>query len=102
MKNVLDFIPLGRNHAISMNELAMRMGVSQRTARKLVFEARNNGAVICSTCSGDKSAGYYRPISVDEARPYIAMQNHRIISATAAKKSAEKFITEKGACDDNG
>ncbi|MDE5576484.1 MAG: hypothetical protein K2J11_03750, partial [Oscillospiraceae bacterium] len=57
--NIMDFIPIGKINAISMAELALRLGKDQRTARKLVFEARNNGAVICSTCSGDKSAGYY-------------------------------------------
>lgn len=92
MKNALDFIPLGRNHAISMSELAKRMGTDQRTARKLVFEARKRGAIICSTtCLSDKSAGYYRPISVEEVRPYIRLQESRIASAQIALRSAKEF-----------
>lgn len=89
-KHILDFVPTGRQNAVSMKELAIRIGVDQRTARKLVFEARKRGAIICSVC-GENASGYYRPASIDEVRPYIAMQEHRIASAKAALKSAKKF-----------
>lgn len=101
MKNVLDFIPLGRNHAISMSELAKRMGTDQRTARKMVFAARQRGAVICSTC-GENTSGYYRPNNAAEVRPYIIMQEHRIASAKAALKPAKKFAKAAKAGDSNG
>lgn len=101
MKNVLDFIPSGQNHAIAMNELAQRMGTNQRTARKLVFEARRHGAVICSTC-GENASGYYRPATINEVRPYIAMQEHRISSAKAALKSAKKFVEAAKAGGNDG
>lgn len=103
--NVLEFIPIGRKNAISMPELTLRLGLKNdtRTARKLVFEARRNGAVICSTtCSGDKAAGYYQPGNIAEVRPYIAMQEHRISSAKAALKSAKKFAKAAKAGDSNG
>lgn len=90
--NVLDFIPVGQKNALPMSELAKRIGTSQREARKAVFNARRKGAVICSTCSGDKSAGYYRPISVDEARPYIRLQESRITSAKIALRPAKEFV----------
>ncbi len=101
MKNVLDFIPLGRNHAISMSELAKRMETDQRTARKMVFAARQRGAVICSTC-GENTSGYYRPNTVDEIRPYIAMQQSRIRSAKIALRSAENFVAGAKAGGNNG
>lgn len=90
--DVLNFIPVGQENAVSMSELAFRMGCDKRTARKLVFNARCKGAVICSTCFGDKSDGYYLPASVDEAIPYVKMQRARILSAAAALKSAEEYI----------
>lgn len=102
MKNVLDFIPMGRENAISMSNLSDRMGTDQRTARKAVFNARCRGEIICSVCNGDKTSGYYRPDNASEILPYIRMQQSRILSAQKALKSVEKFITEKGACDDNG
>lgn len=92
--NIVDFIPVGQENAISMSELARRRGCDKRTARKLVFEARRKGAVICSTCYGDKSDGYYRPASAEEAIPYVHMQQARISSAKAALKSAEDFISD--------
>lgn len=92
MKNVLDFIPIGKRNAISMPELSLRMGESERVARKAVFEARRRGAVICSTCSGDSFDGYYFPASVEEALPYIRLQESRIRSAQEALRSAKNFI----------
>ena len=93
--NVLEYIPFGLENAVSMPELARRMGCNQRTARKLVFDARCKGAIICSTCYGDKSDGYYRPISEDEAIPYVHMQRERIRSAKLALRSAEKFVNRR-------
>ena len=101
MKNVLDFIPLGRNHAISMSELAKRMGTDQRTARKMVFAARQRGAVICSTC-GENTSGYYRPNTVDEIRPYIALQQSRIRCEKIGLLSAENFVAETKVGENNG
>lgn len=96
--NVIEYIPTGKQNAIAMSELAKRIGISQREARKAVFNARRKGAVICSTCSGDKSAGYYRPISVDEARPYIRLQESRIASAEIALRPVKEFVEgENGA-----
>lgn len=92
MKNVLDFIPKGMENAISMPELSLRMGESERAARKAVFEARRRGAVICSTCSGDSFDGYYFPASVEEALPYVQLQESRIRSAQEALRSAKNFI----------
>lgn len=92
-KNIIDFIPFGRENAISQEELAIRMQSDRRTARAAVFNARVRGAVICSTCEGEPTAGYYRPISAAEAVPYVNMQRSRINSAKAALKAAEKYVT---------
>ena len=91
-KHILDFIPVGRQNAIAMSELAKRIGISQREARKAVFNARRKGAVICSTCSGDKSSGYYRPGSVEEALPYVRLQESRIASANIALRPLKEFV----------
>lgn len=91
--NILDFISYGKENAVSMEELSLRMKCDKRTARAAVFNARVQGAVICSTCEGEPTAGYYRPVSVREAMPYVRMQRSRISSAEAALKSAEDFIS---------
>lgn len=90
--NVIDFIPYGKKNAISNEELAIRLNTDKRTARKFVHHARVKGANICSTCDGDETAGYYIPLSVEEAMPYQRMQRSRIASAEAALKPVEDFI----------
>lgn len=90
--NILDFIPYGKENAVSQEELAIRMHTDKRTVRQLVYSVRVRGAVICSTCEGEPTAGYYRPISANEAMPYVRMQRSRIASAEAALRSAEDFI----------
>lgn len=92
--NIINYIPIGKENAISMPELSERTGRSQREVRKAVFNARCKGAVICSTCSGDSFDGYYFPASVEEALPYVRLQKSRMRSARQALKSAEKFIAE--------
>lgn len=93
--NVIEYIPTGKQNAIAMSELAKRIGISQREARKAIFNARCKGEIICSTC-GENASGYYRPTSVEEVRPYIAMQEHRIASAKSALKSAKRFVEAGG------
>lgn len=93
--NIIDFIPIGRKNAIAMSELAKRIGISQREARKAIFNARCKGEIICSMCS-ENASGYYRPDDIAEVRPYITMQEHRIASAKAALKSAKKFVEAGG------
>ena len=100
--NVLDFIPVGQKNALPMSELTKRIGISQREARKAVFNARRKGAVICSTCSGDSFDGYYFPTSVEVALPYVRLQESRIASAKIALRSAEEFVTTVKAGGKNG
>ena len=100
--NIIDYIPTGKRNAIAMSELAKRIGISQREARKAVFNARRKGAVICSTCSGDSLDGYYFPASIEEALPYIRLQESRIASAKIALRSVEDFVTAAKAGGGNG
>lgn len=90
---ILSFIPFGKENAISMEELAIRMNTDKRTVRKRVFTARVKGSKICSTCERESTAGYYRPISAADAIPYVKMQRSRIQSAQAALKPIEDFIS---------
>lgn len=100
--NIIDFIPFGRENAISMEELAHRIGRDKRTARNYVFTARRRGNVICSTCCGNGSDGYYLPVSVKEVIPYVRMQQSRIESAKLALKSAEDYINNKAQGSQDG
>lgn len=98
MKDIINFIPYGKENAVSQTDLAIVLDCDKRTVRALIFGARIKGAAICSTCEGT-AGGYYIPLSADEARPYVAMQESRINSAMLALKPVKDFITR---CDIEG
>lgn len=91
MISITNFIPKGRENAIFMNELAKNTGLDKRTVRKLVFNARVSGKVICSTSEKD-TGGYYLPLNAEKAQPYYRQQLARINSATAALQSVINYI----------
>jgi hypothetical protein len=80
LKNIIEFIPLGKENAISMDELSTRTECDARAVRQLIYNARCAGDLICSTCEGP-TGGYYIAANVTDAIPYLKMQDSRIKSA---------------------
>lgn len=95
MTKITDFIPVGRENAISMDGLGLVSGERERNVRRLVNRARVNGEPICSACKGGKT-GYYYPRNVNEALEYVRLQNARIKSAHAALRSVKNYIRNGG------
>ena len=91
MMNILEFIPTGINNAVSMADLAVITRTDLRTVRRMVHNARKNGAVICSTCDND-SGGYYIPRDVAEAVPYYKRKHD--VCAVAPKGRHGRRPTE--------
>lgn len=89
--NICDYIPMGRNNAISSVRLANKTGLSPRELRKIVSSEREEGAAICS-CSN----GYYKPVSVNEALTYYCAQLKRVKSGNIALKSIRRYIECEG------
>ena len=89
--NITELIPTGIENAMSQDELSVRSGLDKRAVRKLIYDARVKGDVICSTCDGE-NGGYYIPGNEAEALTYYRMQLSRINSAKAALKSVSDFI----------
>jgi len=56
MTDILDFIPSGRDNAVTRAELSARLGVPDRQVRKLIHNARDAGALILNRQDG---RGYY-------------------------------------------
>ena len=86
---ILDMIPEGRENAVSMADLARVLKVEERQIRKIVFDARIDGTVICGT-----AAGYYKPATEAEIREYIAIAGSRSISGLKALRAARKKLSE--------
>lgn len=91
---ILDFIPCGRENAISGKELINATGWDSRTVKQQIANARLNGSVICSILDGN-NGGYYIPATPTEAVDYVRTEEKRIESATEALRAAKVFI-EKG------
>ena len=88
MKDIRNFVPLGRDNAISCKKLAQKMDMSERDVQAAVLQARADGYPICST-PGD---GYYMPVSVDEALAYYHAQLKRLRSGNVALMPVKELI----------
>ena len=95
MFDIVDFLPVGEENAVTMIELANMLNCSKREARALIYEARCKGAVICSSPDSAKG-GYFLPKNNDEVRRFIMFAEHRINSTKEATRSAKKFLKKGG------
>lgn len=90
INGITEYIPVGRENALPMRDLAALLNVDERTIRQLVQRAREQGAPICSEW-GD-NGGYYMPADTYEARRYLRQQKARIRSARAALNGIIKYL----------
>ena len=93
--NIIDYIPVGEENAISQKELSVILNCSKREARAMIYEARCKGAVICSS-PDSSNGGYYLPKDNQEIERFIMFQKHRISSTNEAIRSAENFLKKGG------
>lgn len=83
----VDVLPIGKKNAMTLKELARRLGVDERTVSKRIKELRANGYAVVSMSSG----GFFLPSpsneeDVTEARRFIKMMK---------KQATERFRTMK-------
>ena len=88
-KHILEYIPEGKEHAISAQRLAEITGAkSQRCLRADIRELRKAGELICSS-----PAGYYKPATRAELDDFIKrMRAHAlgVFQAIASARKAQK------------
>ena len=95
---ISSFIPHGKDNAIKMSALAAALHTSEREVRKIIHEARCNGAVII----GDNH-GYYLPETREELLPYYLTARKRSVSGLKALKATKRKLEEfKGKQKING
>lgn len=96
--SIIDMLPKGKAQAVKMSTLAAALHISDRDVRKLIHEARCNGAVII----GDNN-GYYLPDSREELLPYYLAARKRSVSGLKSLKAAKRKLEEfKGQQKING
>ena len=70
-------VPEGKENAISREELAAKLGVSDRTMREWLESAKKDGLLIANDQDGK---GYYQPVTEEEIRRQEAQMKNRIMT----------------------
>ena len=86
--NITDFIPIGKENATSMTDLAHIANVPERSLRAEILRARINGELICSC-----DRGYFLPESVDDIKEYVVSRKAFLKTAGKALKPFVKAIS---------
>ena len=94
--NLLSHIPVGRENAVHMAELADKMGLDARTLRQRIYDARLEGAIIISC---DK--GYYLPdeessTAASELRGFYKSRHKSGTGTLATLKGTREKLEEMG------
>lgn len=84
---IIDYIPIGEAHSVSMFDLSLILEVDERTVRSMVMADRINGAVICS---GD--SGYFLPVYAEDVIQWISRQEAALKSKSKTLKSARAAL----------
>lgn len=93
--DILQYIPHGRENAISRNELSRLLKMSDRRARKLIERERQRGIPILSSSRGE---GYWLSEDISEIKAFLKESENRIKTEkrnTAAIK--RRYDAETGA-----
>lgn len=89
--NYEKILPVGKENAISTNELAVIMGFSDaRSLQSDIAKSRSEGQIILSSTSG----GYYLPANDEEVQEFVAVLRARAINTFRALKSAREYLAK--------
>ena len=94
-EKVFNYIPFGKDNAITREQLSELTGYSDRRNRIIIATLRREGRLICSD---SKNKGFWRADSVTEAERYIYEMIHSAMSilGTISKARRElKLLKEK-------
>lgn len=92
---LIDYIPVGKENAVSRHYLATTTGFSDRFVRKEIENLRQAGVVICSAFDY-KEKGYYLPANEEEKneflRKYVAYPKSMIKTYYAMKEGNKDVV----------
>lgn len=89
-----EFIPFGKENAISRADLVELFGINERTVREgieLIREQNNTFVIISSS----HHKGYYKTIDPNDVENYINEQTRRAKKILWNLKTAKQFLGEK-------
>lgn len=86
---ILDYIPSGKDNAVSMRYLAVILSTDTRKIRSMVHNARISGHVVI----GDEN-GYYKPECEEDLIGWIRKETAALRSKNMALQSARIALSE--------
>ena len=89
--NIVDFIGVGKENAVTRGELGALTNLPDRAVRKLIQEARDQGEIIINAQDG---AGYYRSNDVGELKRQYRLNRSRALSVLRQQKYLRRKIRE--------
>lgn len=89
--NITDYIPIGKENAITRAQLCALTGLSDRAVRQLIEVARIEGEVIINNQDGK---GYYISNDPEDIRRQMASNRSRAMSILRQQKYLRRKLME--------
>ena len=88
--NIVDYIPAGKNNAVTRLQLRIATGMSDRAIRDAIAEARRDVPII----NDQSGRGYYIPTAEElpEARCFLEQEKRRAKSIFWSMKALRAFV----------
>lgn len=91
--NIERFIPEGKENAVSREVLSTRLGLPDRTVRKLIEDARDRGELICNDGDGE---GYYRSYDIGQIERQYRVDRARALAVMKRLKTMRRMLNDAG------
>lgn len=91
--SVTDYIPVGRENAVSRSYLAAMLGVSDRKMRKMIEDERRAGEIILNAQDGK---GYYMTDDLDEMERQYQQDTARAMAILTRRKALRARLKAAG------
>ena len=90
--NITDYIPYGRENAVTREQLMMLTGMPDRAVREAIAQARRD-TVILNLQDGN---GYYRPVEDDKplVERFLRQETKRAKTIFYRLKAAREYLKE--------
>ena len=89
--NIADFIPVGKENAVTREQLCRLTGLGDRVNRKLIEIARTEGVIIVNDSDGE---GYYISENEADIRRQMVTNHNRAMSILRQQKLLRQKLEE--------
>lgn len=86
--DILDFIPKGKENAVTNKDIQVKTGLPEREIRKYVHDARRTTCII----NNQDGRGYYQPTEKAEVERFIKQERSRALSVLWSLKGAKQYL----------